>query len=114
MQVRFLLDEDTEASLASKLSASGHDVRRVVSVDSLGQGTDDSEVCAFALETDRIIVTHDDDYLTVDTGRHAGVFFVPNQRLSAHRIYSIIQEALREFEDESALPPVLYLTDDWL
>ncbi|WP_136688334.1 DUF5615 family PIN-like protein [Halorhabdus amylolytica] len=114
MQVRFLLDEDTEASLANKLSASGHDVKRVVSADSLGRGTDDPDVCAFALKTDRTIVTHDDDYLTFDTEKHAGVFFVPNQRLSAHRIYSIIQHALQEFEDESALPAVLYLTEDWL
>ena len=44
MQLSFLLDENVEADIARKLAREGHDVERVVKVDSLGVGTPDSEV----------------------------------------------------------------------
>jgi hypothetical protein len=76
MDLRFLLDEDTTAELAHHLSKSGHDVARVVEVESLGSGSTDRAVMEHARSVDRIIVTHDDDY--ADPGlseRHRGVFY---------------------------------------
>lgn len=71
MTLRLLLDEDTERALAPKLTEDGHDVERVATVDALGTGSDDREVCEYALETDRIVVSHDDDFLTHPVDAHA-------------------------------------------
>jgi predicted nuclease of predicted toxin-antitoxin system len=114
MQLRFLLDEDTERRLKSELSKAGHDVERVVTVDELGTGSDDTEVREYAVETDRIIVTHDDDFLTFSHDSHAGVFYVPDQRLSAHQIFSIIQAVADAYESREQIQSVVYLTEKWL
>lgn len=62
MHLAFLLDEDTEKKLARHLERDGHDVERVVAVDTLGSGTPDADICQYALRTDRIIITHDEGY----------------------------------------------------
>lgn len=85
MGPRFLLDEDAERDLAQKLRHAGHDVTRVVETDELGTGAADDEVRAYARRTNRILVTHDDDHVSVPPGQHAGVFYGPNQRLSSLR-----------------------------
>lgn len=90
MQLRFLLDEDTERELATKLSRSGHDIERVVENAELGTGVTDDAVRAFARRTDRIIVTHDDDHVAVSPECHAGVFYGTDQRLTSFQLFRII------------------------
>ncbi|GAA0266475.1 DUF5615 family PIN-like protein [Halobacterium noricense] len=114
MGVRFLLDEDTEASLADTLSRAGHDVDRVVNVDTLGTGAKDPEVLQYAARTNRIIVTHDDDYVQAPRDDHEDVFYAPEQRLSSHKLYRIIQCVLESYPDRDAIQPVVFLTTDWL
>jgi predicted nuclease of predicted toxin-antitoxin system len=114
MQAAFLLDEDTEAALADKLASAGHDVERVATVDDLGTGSKDHQVLAYASQTNSIIVTHDDDYAEADQTDHAGVFYGPNQRLSSHQLYRIIQHVLDAYPSRDAMQPVIYLTTDWL
>jgi predicted nuclease of predicted toxin-antitoxin system len=109
-----LLDEDTERALAPKLTEVGHDVERVATVDALGTGSDDREVCEYALETDRIVVSHDDDFLTHPVDAHAGVFYVPNQRLSAHQVASIVQSVVDAYGSQDRIDPVVFLTENWL
>ncbi|WP_049902841.1 DUF5615 family PIN-like protein [Halococcus agarilyticus] len=111
--MRFLLDEDTESALARHLSKSTHDVKRVVDV--LGSGTSDHKVMAHARSTDRIIVTHDDDFAdTARSDEHRGVFYCPNQRLPPFEIYRIITAVIEAYPDREALPPVVFLTQEWL
>lgn len=114
MALRFLLDEDTERQLAWKLSKAGHDVERVVNVDALGAGANDCEVRDYASRTDRIIVTHDKDYIEAPPDTHAGVFYGANQRLSAHRLYTIIQTVEDAHSSPAAFSPVIFLTEQWL
>jgi predicted nuclease of predicted toxin-antitoxin system len=114
MDVRFLLDEDTERALAAKLSKAGHDVERVVAVDSLGEGSDDSEIREHARATQRIIVTYDDDFFAVASDSHAGLFFLTNQHLSAHRLFTIIQTVLDNYDRQSQVPSVVYISENWL
>lgn len=115
MQLRFLLDEDTKKAVASPLSKTGHDVERVVEVDSLGRGSDDTNVMAYAKSTDRIIVTHDDDYVDPDlASEHRGVFFFPSQRRPPYEMFRIIRNATEAYPNREALPAVLYLTDEWI
>lgn len=48
MGYRLLFDEMTEASLARHCTELGHDTERVVSVPSLGAGSADEEIVAYA------------------------------------------------------------------
>ncbi len=113
MALRFLLDEDTERDVAEKLRHGGHDVERVV--ESLGTGAKDGDVLAYARRTDRILVTHDDDdHVSVSSDRHAGVFYCPNQRLSSFTLFQIVQEVTEQYPGRREMPPVVYLTEEWI
>lgn len=114
MQLRLLLDEDTERRLAEYLENGNHEVERVVDVDELGAGATDAEVRAYARRDDRIVVTHDDDYDSVPPDEHAGVFYCPNQRLSSFEIYRIIESVASSYPSVDVMQPVVYLTENWL
>ena len=114
MQVSLLLDENIAASLATKLDKAGHDVERVVEVNELGEGVDDAEICQYAVEEHRIIVTSDDDFVELPLNAHAGVFYVPDQSLPAHELYYIIQRVIEAFPDRETMETVTYITTDWL
>lgn len=115
MNLRLLLDEDTEGDLADYLRKSGCDVERVVAVDELGTGSDDAAVMAYARRTDRIIVTHDSDYADPALEpRHSGVFYVPDQRLSAYRLFRIISAVVECYSSTDEFEAVVYLTENWL
>jgi hypothetical protein len=113
MQLSFLLDENVEADLARKLTREGHDVERVVELDALGIGAPDSEVRRYARETDRIIVTYDDHFADPEDD-HAGAFFCPNQDLSPFDVFRIVTAVTDHFDERESLPPVVYLSENWL
>lgn len=113
--MRFLLDEDAKKAVVPLLSKTGHDVERVVDVESLGPGSDDVEVMEYATATNRIIVTHDDDFVDPDVeNQHEGVFFFPSQRHSPYEMFQIVEAAAGAYPDRDAMSSVLYLTSDWL
>ena len=114
MSFRFLLDEDTERALATKLRRTDHAVERVVDSDMLGAGATDDAVRDYARRTNRVLVTHDDDHVAVDAAQHAGVLYAPNQRLTAFQLFRIIQQIIAAYAEQSALPPVVYCTENWL
>lgn len=113
--MRFLCDEDTDADIAEYLSKEGHDVERVVTVEELGSGSDDAAVMRYARSTIRTILTHDSDY--TDPGlaeHHCGVFYVPDQRKPAIDQYRVVSGILEQYSDREDMPPVVFLTDEWL
>jgi predicted nuclease of predicted toxin-antitoxin system len=115
MQLRLLLDEDTKSALARHLSKSAHETERVVGVDSLGPGSTDREVMEYARSTNRIIVTHDDDFANTNLrDKHQGVFYCPNQRLPPFEVYRIINEVVASYPNRESFPAVVYLTQEWL
>ena len=82
MAFSIICDEHTARQVAVYLEKEGHDVERAVEV--LGTGTDDSKIVAHALETDRLVLTNDTDFLTeYDASDHAGILFQPDDILSA-------------------------------
>ncbi|WP_436931829.1 DUF5615 family PIN-like protein [Halosimplex halobium] len=113
MRLALLLDENVEADLARKLARDGHDVERVVEVETLGVGTPDAEIRRYARETGRIVVTYDDHFADPD-GDHAGVFYCPDQDLSPFEIFRIVSSITDHFDEPGSLPPVVYLTENWL
>jgi predicted nuclease of predicted toxin-antitoxin system len=114
MEVSFLLDENIAAPLADKLDKAGHDVERVVGVSELGEGVDDTAIRQYAVREDRLIVTSDDDFVRMPADSHCGVFYVPDQSLPPHELYSIIQRVIESFPTREAMDTVTYITTDWL
>lgn len=114
MGLRLLLDEDTERELATKLRHAEHDVERVVEATELGPGATDDSVREYSRNTGRIIATHDDDHISVAVDEHAGVFYAPNQCLSAFELFRIVQRISEVYPNQSEIPPVVFLTTDWL
>ncbi|WP_157573553.1 DUF5615 family PIN-like protein [Haloplanus natans] len=116
MSVRLplLFDEDTEAKFARLCEKDGHDVERVVDVSELGRGAKDAEVRGYADSTDRIVVTHDDDYVSEIRADGDRTFYAPNQRLSAFELYRILSAVCDAISSAEELPPVVYLTEEWL
>lgn len=82
MELHLLLDEDTDRDLAEKLRHAGHDVNRVVEVSELGPGTPDEMIRSDAHETDRILITHDSDHISVGSDDSVDVFFCRINALS--------------------------------
>lgn len=73
--LKFHLDEHVDPAIASGLRRRGIDVTTTIEAG-LG-GADDVDHLAFALAAGRVIVTHDDDYLTLHAQgvRHAGIAY---------------------------------------
>jgi hypothetical protein len=109
-----LFDEDTEAKFARLCEKDGHDVERVVDVSELGRGAKDTEIRRYANSTDRIVVTHDDDYVSGTRADDDRTFYAPNQRLSAFELYRILSAVCDAVSSAEELPPIVYLTEDWL
>lgn len=114
MELRFLLDEDTERRLAALLRQSGHEVCRVVAAGELGPGASDGAVRFYAKRHDRILLTHDADHCGVPVDRHAGVFYVPDQRLPSWKIARIVDRVVEYYPHRSSLPPLVFLTEGWI
>lgn len=114
MRVSFLLDENIAAPLADKLEKADHDVERVVDVNELGEGVDDATIRRYAVESGRLIVTSDDDFVQMPTDSHSGVFYVPDQSLAPHELYHVIQRVIEAFPNREAMETVTYITADWL
>ena len=114
MQVSFLLDENIAAPLADKLDKAGHDVERVVNVSELGEGVDDAAICRYAVQERRLIITSDDDFVQLPADLHSGIFYVPDQSLSSHELYRIIQRVIDALPTREAMDTVTYITTSWL
>lgn len=107
-----LCDENVDKQVLSYLQKNGHDGEHVVDV--LAPGVDDlSDIAPYALENGLLILTKDDDFLAMDTNKHAGILFIDNHRLSAYEIASILVTiaAHHTYED---LRGLTYVTEDWL
>ena len=113
LQLRLLLDEDTERRLAELLANADHDVERVVDVPGLGPGSDDPDVRRYARNENRIVLCYDDDHAK-ESGHDPRVFWCPNKRLSAFEVFQIVQQVAQSYPSVDQLPPTVYLTGDWL
>jgi predicted nuclease of predicted toxin-antitoxin system len=62
MAYRLVLDENVEHDVYHRLTNYGHDVTHVDFVSTLGKGVDDRSIADYSRETNRVIVTYDDDF----------------------------------------------------
>jgi len=107
----------TEGSLAEYLRKMGHDVERVVDCPTLGPGTDDSRVVAYAERENRMLVTADDDFLTEhDALGRIGVLFLPDDRMPAFETANAVNEIAKQVDQRAVTShhEPYHVTPRWL
>ncbi|WP_435184617.1 DUF5615 family PIN-like protein [Halobellus sp. EA9] len=113
MGYRILADENVEQATINYLRKLGHSVERIVDIAELGPGADDEAIATYARETDRLVLTQDDDFFTQITVEDtAGVLFQTDQTLSAREVGDIVHE-LSEYIDQSEVT-LEYVSRNWL
>mgnify|MGYP006895891268 FL=1 len=64
MGYRILADENVEQATVNYLRKLGHDVEWIGDVEELWLGAGDGAIATYGRETDRLILTQDDDFFT--------------------------------------------------
>lgn len=91
MPYRLVLDENVEHEVLDRLENLGHDVEHVDFSPQLGKGSTDEALARYSRETDRTIVTYDDDFVRkVPSDRYRAVLLFEDQTLSAEEVVDII------------------------
>lgn len=91
MGYRLLLDENIEAEATDRLAAAGHDAEHVDAVAALGKGASDAALARYSVETDRTIVTYDDDFVArVPPEEYRAVLFFEDESVSVSELVAIV------------------------
>ncbi len=88
--LRFHLDENVPTAVAAGLAGRGYDVTTTNSTD-LREAADPEQL-AFALRDDRVVVTHDADFLRIHAAgvQHAGIAFASPDRSLGDLIRNLV------------------------
>lgn len=114
MVYRFVLDENVEHEVGHRLRNYGHDIKHVDSVPSLGKGIADDSIAEYSLDTDRVIVTYDDDFvLKIDEDDYRAVLYVGDETLSTRQVADIVHAVTTAYPQEE-LDGLEYVGDEWL
>lgn len=101
MGYRLLLDENVEHEVAARLEDRGHDVEHVDGVSRLGKGADDVALARYSIETDRTIVTYDDDFIEgVTPDRYRAVLFFEEDTISSKEMADVIDAMAQVYPHE--------------
>jgi predicted nuclease of predicted toxin-antitoxin system len=113
MGYRILADENVEQATINYLRKLDHDIEWLGDVPELGLGAADETIARYASESDRLLLTQDDDFFTeLDIDRTAGVLFQQDGTLSAREVGDVVHE-LSEYVDQSAVT-LEYVSRNWL
>ena len=113
MGYRILADENVEQATINYLRKLSHDVEWVGDVEELDLGADDGAIATYGRETNRLVLTQDDDFFTqFDIQDIAGILFQKDQTLSAREVGDVVHE-LSEHIDQSDVT-LEYVSRNWL
>jgi len=113
MTARILADENVDHRVVHRLDHYGHDVEHVDFTSELDKGTTDSTVAAYSIETDRLLLTSDDDFLSsFDTDDYAGLLFIDDESLDPRTISDIVHEIITVVSNPGGR--VYYVSRNWL
>ena len=113
MGYRILADENVEQATINYLRKLGHDVEWVGDVEELDLGADDGAIATYGRETNRLVLTQDDDFFTqFDIQDIAVILFQKDQTLSAREVGDVVHE-LSEHIDQSDVT-LEYVSRNWL
>ena len=113
MGYRILADENVEQATINYVRKLSHDVEWVGDVEELDLGADDRAITTYGRETNRLVLTQDDDFFTqFDIEDTAGILFQKDQTLSAREVGDVVHE-LSEHIDQSDVT-LEYVSRNWL
>jgi predicted nuclease of predicted toxin-antitoxin system len=108
------LDENVEHEVFHRLENYGHDVEHVDFVSELGKGTADHPIARYSLDTDRVIVTYDDDFvLEVDEATYRAVLYFDDATLSVKQVADILHAVSQNYP-QAELQGLEYVREKWL
>jgi hypothetical protein len=114
MAYRLILDENVEHEVLHRLENYGHDVEHIDFATELGKGTDDRPIARYSQETDRIIVTYDDDFvLELDDENYRAAFYFADATLSAKQVADVIHRVSQVYAHEE-VDGLEYVGTEWL
>lgn len=114
MVYRLILDENVEHEALHRLENYGHDVEHVDFVPALGKGTGDYPIAQYSLDTDRVIVTYDDDFvLEVTEDDYRAVLYVGDATLSVKQVADIVHTVSQQYP-QAELSGLEYVGEEWL
>lgn len=114
MVYRLVLDENVEHEVLHRLDNYGHDVEHVDFVPELGKGAADNSIAQYSLDTDRVIVTYDDDFvLEVDEDDYRAVLYFGDATLSIEQVADVIHAVSQGYPQEE-LQGLEYVGKEWL
>lgn len=100
--------------MGERLEALGHDVEHVDLVSKLGKGVDDERIAQYARETNRIIVTHDDDFvLEVAKLAFRAVLYLDDATLPPGKVAGIVHAVSQRYPMDQ-LEGVEFVGAEWL
>jgi predicted nuclease of predicted toxin-antitoxin system len=107
--IRFHLDEHMASLVANALRQYGIDVTTPGDVDLLK--VDDSSHLAFALSEERVMVTHDDDFLRLHAEgiEHAGIAFCHTNKYTPSQLHFVLRSLAQCFTEDEMRGRVEYL-----
>lgn len=114
MTYRLILDENVEHEVLHRLKNYGHDVEHVDFVPELGKGTGDRPIAQYSIDTNRVLVTYDDDFvLDMDESDYQAVLYFSDATLSVMQIADIIH-AVAQAYPQTELGGLEYVGEEWL
>jgi uncharacterized protein with PIN domain len=114
MAYRLALHENVEHEVYHRLTNYGHDVTHVDFVSTLGKGVDDRSIANYSRETNRIIVTYDDDFaLEMADKDYRGAFYIHDDSLPVQTVADIIHAISKQYPQSEVIGPE-YVGEDWL
>jgi predicted nuclease of predicted toxin-antitoxin system len=114
MAYDLILDENVEHEVYYRLENYGHNVEHVDFVPELGKGISDHPIAQYSRETDRVIVTYDDDFVLKLTGDdYQGVLYVQDASLSVGTVADLIDNVATHYP-QTEITGVEYIGEEWL
>ena len=104
---RFLIDEDTDADTASELEKRGYDA--VTVTDSVGEGSLDPEIADYAIDTNRLLITTDRDFLDGEQYPDIQVLLVTDSSAVGYVIADQVDELAQLAADPSELRRITWI-----
>lgn len=114
MVYRLLLDENVEHEVAARLENTGHDVEHVDGVSRLGKGATDTALARYSVETDRTIVTYDDDFVEeVPPDLYRATLFFEEDTMSSKEMAEVV-DAMAEVYPHDEVDGLQKTGREWL
>ena len=110
MDVRFLIDEHIDHSIATALKLRGFDALIVADANLLG-ADDAKQILPYALQENRVLVTRDADFLALDANgeQHAGIIHWHGKKRNVKEAISYLLQLARKETAESMVGEVRFI-----